>query len=115
MPVPKVPAYGDANRLTQLASGLKREHGTYGAVVQRNDVGRPTGSGQQQAPEAAIPGEHMQSARAIAQAEWVNQFWSNMAQKYPDSPLIEMYAANAARIAGEKAQAFQQATPFFEW
>jgi hypothetical protein len=113
--VPKIPAYGDSKRLQQLSSGLKLEGGTYGSVVQRNPAGRPTGSGQQQAKEPAIPGKHMDGARAIAQAEWVNQFWANMAQKYPDSPLIEMYAANAARIAGEKAQAFQQATPFFEY
>jgi hypothetical protein len=111
-----VPAQGDTARLSQLASGLKRENGTYGAIVQRNEPGRPTGSGKQQAQQApAMPQEHMDGAKAVAQAEWVRQFWAGMAQRYPDSPLIEMYAANADRLANEKHNSYQSSTPFFEW
>jgi len=116
MPVPKVPQQGDAARLTQLASGLKREHGTYGAVVQRNDVGRPTGSGGAQAQDGpAMPAEHMQGARAVAQAVWTAQFWSGMRERYPDDPRIEMYAANAERLANVRQNEFYASTPNYEY
>jgi len=88
-PLPKIPQQGDAQRLAQVASGLKREGGTYGAVVQRNPTGRPQGSTGTPAPRASkqpqvqIPPEHQQLMSELAQAEATRQDWAAMAAQSP--------------------------------
>jgi hypothetical protein len=107
MPLPRVPQRGDAARLQQLASGLKKEHGTYGAVVQRNPVGRPPGeaSATQAAPQApALRQEHKTVFDELAQAEMTRQQWRSVAQQSP-TPWVQAmldiaernYQAAAAR------------------
>jgi hypothetical protein len=111
MPVPKVPQYGDAARLAQLASGLKREHGTYGSVVQRNEPGRPTEQTQGPAPE--IPAEHQGLMAQLAQAEIVRQRWAALAQSSPTPWIMGMRKIaedNYQRIA----QTYYDSTPNFE-
>lgn len=94
MPLPKVPQRGDAARLQQLASGLKMEHGTYGAVVQRNDVGRPTGSGGTPAPRESaqkvppVSAEQQAMFGELARAELARQYWSALAAQSP-TPWIQ--------------------------
>lgn len=115
--LPKVPQRGDSQRLQQLASGLKLEHGTYGATVQRNPVGRPSSGGVAPQGESAVPvpEEHVAAARDVAKSEWANQFWAMMAQRFPNDPVVQMYATNAARIAEQSATTYFSQTPNFEW
>lgn len=107
MPLPRVPQRGDSARLQQLASGLKREHGTYGAVVQRNPVGRPPsgGTAKPAAPQASVlRPEHKVVFDELAQAEAQRQQWNAVYQTSP-TPWVEQmkvmaeknYQAAAAR------------------
>jgi hypothetical protein len=118
MPVPKVPLQGDAARIEQLSSGLKREHGTHGAVVQRNDVGRPSTGQQAQAQPMGkaqmVPPEHQQMFNDVAEAEWVRQFWEAYAARFPGT-LAEMYRAEAEANVRRVAEGVYQKTPNFEW
>lgn len=114
-PVPRVPQRGDAARLQQLASGLKQEHGTYGAVVQRNEPGRPTGSGQAQQPqrEFAVPQEHIAVGDEMAQAIAAVQFWTTWAQRFP-GPEAELALSQAEYDAQRLQEQYFTATPNFE-
>ena len=122
-PLPKIPQQGDAQRLAQVASGLKREGGTYGAVVQRNPTGRPQGStgtpapraSQQQAPKFQVSENHQQSFDRVARMEWTRQFWSGMRQRFPDIEWVQDVAANADKLAADAAEAAFQSTPNFEY
>lgn len=117
MPIPKTPQYGDAARIEQLASGLKREHGTYGAVVQRNDTGRPTGSTGTPAPRGSaqveIPLEHKQLAAQLAISDWSLAQLTALAQTSP-TPWVEGMLAAAQEEREANAAAFYTATPNFE-
>jgi hypothetical protein len=117
MPIPKTPQYGDAARIEQLSSGLKREHGTYGAVVQRNDTGRPTGSTGTPAPrqsaQVEIPVEHQELAKDLAVSDWSRQQLAALAQTSP-TPWVQMMLAAAEEEYAENAATFYQATPNFE-
>lgn len=112
-PVPKVPVWGDSQRIQQLASGLKREGGTYGAVVQRNEPGRPT-TGQANRPAPAqIPPEHQSLAQELAAAEWSRQKWAQIAQTSP-TPWVQGMLAQAEDEYERVAATFYDATPNFE-
>lgn len=117
MPLPKVPQQGDAARIQQLASGLKRENGTYGAVVQRTPAGRPVGTGGTPAPRESqqfqVPPEHQSLAGKLAEAEAARQFWETWAQRYP-GPNAQFYLQQAESDAQEAMEAFYGATPNFE-
>jgi hypothetical protein len=121
-PLPKNPQRGDSQRLQQLASGLKLEGGTHGAVVQRNDPGRPTGSTGIPAPRAsnpqnrneALPDAQKQMYASLAQAEWVKQYWTMMNQRFP-GPRTEYALARAEQLSDELAQNVYKATPNFEF
>lgn len=117
-PVPKTPQYGDAARLEQLATGLKREHGTYGAVVQRNDAGRPTGSTGTPAPRASadlsVPPEHSSLMAEVARAEVVRQQWAAVAASSPTpwvQGMLEVANQNYEKLAAQ----LHGTTPNFEF
>lgn len=117
-PVPKVPQYGDAARLQQLSSGLKREHGTYGAVVQRNEPGRPTGSTGTSAPRQgqgsfSVPPEHQAMGQAVAAAFDAVQFWQAFYEQYP-GPNSQFYLEQAQNDLRQAQEAYYSATPNFE-
>lgn len=105
MPLPKIPQQGDAARLQQLASGLKLEHGTYGAVVQRTPAGRPPGGGVQQAaaPQVSeLRPEHKMVFDELAQAEQSRQQWQALAQQSPTpwvQGMLEIADQNYQRAA----------------
>lgn len=117
MPIPKTPQYGDAARIEQLSSGLKREHGTYGAVVQRNDTGRPTGSTGTPAPRQSgkveVPEEHKALAVDLATSDWSLQQLTALAQTSP-TPYVRAMLAAAQEDFDEAAATFYTATPNFE-
>jgi hypothetical protein len=117
MPVPKTPQYGDAARIEQLSSGLKLEHGTYGALVQRNDTGRPTGSTGTPAPRQSarveIPAEHKALADDLARADWSRQQLAALAQTSP-TPWVQTMLAAAEEEYNNAASSFYTATPNFE-
>jgi hypothetical protein len=116
MPLPKVPAQGDTARLQQLASGLKKENGTYGSLVQRNDVGRPSapsgGLPTQSAPD--VTPEHQQAYDEAAQIEWAREYWTMMAERYP-GPRTAYYLARAEKLAEETMPRTYESTPNFEY
>jgi hypothetical protein len=112
-PVPKVPQYGDAARIEQIASGLKKEHGTYGAVVQRNDPGRPSGAAQPQAQQAQIPPEHIGMMQRLGELEVVRQQWDALARKSPTPWVIGMRTI-AEENYQKLAQQLYAATPNLE-
>jgi len=95
-PLPRNPKQGDAARLQQVASGLKQEHGTHGAVVQRNEPGRPTGSTGTPAPRASQPEqdlirpEHKALADELRDAEQERQRWRAVAQQSPTPWVMTM-------------------------
>jgi hypothetical protein len=62
-----------------------------------------------------MPDDHAQGARKLAQAVWAQKFFEAMAQRFPNDPLVEMYAANSARVASQLTNEFQSSTPFFEF
>ena len=121
-PLPKIPMQGDAQRLAQVASGLKREGGTYGAVVQRNPTGRPTGSTGTPAPRAsqpqsgpvAVAAPTQQAYRDLAQAEVAKQYWAMMAQRFP-GPRTEYYLTRSEKLVDELSKGVYNATPNVEW
>ena len=83
-----VPIQGDAKRLEQLASGVKRSGGTFGPVVQRTPAGRPVGTGGTPAPRESkqqnyVNPEHKPIFDEVARAEWTRQYWERMAQLSP--------------------------------
>ncbi len=117
MPAPKVPVWGDAQRLEQLGSGLKRQGGTYGPVVQRNPAGRPTeGATAEERPTqgAGVTDEVKQLYSASAKAEWVRQYWTMMAQRFPGTA-TEYWAARADLMAKQIHAGTYQATGNFEF
>jgi hypothetical protein len=115
-PLPKVPAQGDTARLQQLASGLKKENGTYGSLVQRNDVGRPSSPSQGRPTQSAqqIPPEHVSLAQDLAKAELVRQQWAVIAAQSP-TPWVEGMLAVAETNYQEVASRFYDATPNLEY
>jgi len=117
MPVPKTPVWGDAARIEQLSSGLKLEHGTYGALVQRNDTGRPTGSTGTPAPrqsaQVEIPAEHKALAADLAVSDWSRQQLAALAQTSP-TPWVQTMLAAAEEEYDDTATRFYTETPNFE-
>jgi len=119
-PLPKIPQQGDAQRLAQVASGLKREGGTYGAVVQRNPTGRPQGSTGTPAPRASkapqqfqVPPEHEALGASLAEAESTRVFWEQWIQKFP-GPNSEYYLEMATAAAEKAKEDYYTGTPNFE-
>ena len=115
MPMPKLPAYGDASKLEQLGSGTKQQNGTYGPMVQKAGPGRPvTGQApkqqQQQAPQ--VDAAAQTSAKDAATAEWVRQYWMMMAQRYPHA-WVQLYAEQADAVAGIVHREHYNNTPNF--
>ena len=112
-----LPQYGDMKRVEQIASGLKRTGGTYGPVVQRNEAGRPAGSGQiPQPPVAArkpVPQQHLDLMSSYAQAASVAQKWRALAQSTPNSPWVQFYATVANEQEAALARALKLQTPDF--
>ena len=120
-PLPQQPQYGDAAKLEQLATGTKQTNGTSGPTIQRTPVGRPEGttgipaprqSGQDQM--SGVTPELKEKYKAIAQAEWVAQFWQMMAQRFP-GPRTEYYAAAAERMKAQAAEGVYNSTANFEF
>jgi hypothetical protein len=119
MAVPQVPQQGDAARLQQLSSGLKKEHGTYGAVVQRTQPGRPAGTTGTPAPrasqaqqDASVDPAHLPVMQQAAQAEASRQFWTQWAQQFP-GPNADYYLQQAEAMAQQAHESLYSATPNF--
>ena len=116
-PLPKLPAYGDAAHLEQLAAGTKQQHGTYGPLVQKNEVGRPsTGQApQQQAQQQPVDVDpaHQGLMKQAAEAEAARVFWTQYAQQYP-GPNSDYYMQQADALAQQAHEALFTATPNFE-
>lgn len=84
MPLPKLPAYGDAAKLEQLATGTKNVNGTSGPLVQRTPAGRPPEGGTQEQPQQSVlRPEHKDVFDALAQAEVTRQQWQQVAAQSP--------------------------------
>ena len=114
MPLPPIPQNGDAGRLEQLSSGLKRQNGTYGPVIQRQPAGRPaTGQAQPQPQTTTVTPDMEMSAREVAIAEWARQYWAQMAAKYP-SAWTQLYQQEADSVAGIIHTGYYNSTPNFE-
>jgi hypothetical protein len=118
-PLPRNPAYGDAAKLEQLGNGLKQEHGTYGSLVQRNPVGRPTGSTGVPAPrpsqqQSVIRPEHAALAKELADAEVQRQQWRAAAQASP-TPWVLAMADLTEREFQAAATKFYNVSPNVEY
>jgi len=121
MPLPPIQQNGDAGRLEQLASGLKRQNGTSGPVLQRNPAGRPQGTGGTPAPRASQPQQQgpvltpdmEMAAREVAIAEWARQYWARLAAQYP-SAWTQLYQQQTDSVAGIVHQDYYNSTPNFE-
>jgi len=114
---PKIPQQGDAARIEQLASGLKKEHGAYGDLVQRTPAGRPEGTTGIPAPrssqEFVVPDEHKSLGDDLADKTAAVQFWELWMQRFP-GPKAEFNLAQAEADRQDAEEAYYSGTPNFE-
>ena len=89
-PLPRNPAQGDAAKLGQLATGLKQEHGTYGATVQKNLVGRSSTGQTKPQQQSVLRPEHKQVFDELAKAEVERQRWAALAAESPTPWVLGM-------------------------
>lgn len=112
-PLPPIQQNGDAGRLEQLSSGLKRQNGTSGPVLQRNPVGRPATGQAQPQQQAEIAPEHQELGVQLAEADWSRRQWTQLAQTSPTPYVLSMKDV-ADREYDRVASEFYQMTPNFE-
>jgi len=109
--------YGDKVKLDTM----KRERGSFGATVQKNPTGRPTGkplvpvtpvvSATETVEQTVIPQEHVELARAYAAKLRVKEYWDQRVALNPDGPFERFYARLSAADAVRSADALKQGTP----
>ena len=118
MPLPQIPQQGDAQKLAQVATGLKRTGGTYGPVVQRNPTGRPPGTTGTPAPrqsqEPQVPPEHLTLIDQLARSEAALQQAQQVASLPGAGEWAQLYLEMAQQARDNAAMALHQGTPNFE-
>jgi len=125
--LPQIPVQGDAKRLAQISSGLKRTGGTYGPVVQRRPTGRPQGTTGtpapretqqvQPAPQPAqpqLPPEHVAYMDELARSAAALQQAQRLATLPGAGSWTRLYLQMAQQAHLKAAVALQQNTPNFE-
>jgi hypothetical protein len=110
--------YGDITKLQKLASGMKRQGGTYGAMVQTGGPGRPPTSGVPTVPKVAqqqpqVPPEHLSAMQDYAQKQALANQWRALTARPDAGPWINFYARVAQNQADLAAQNLKVSTPDF--
>lgn len=112
---PNQPVYGDMQRLTQLASGMKQSNADSVPTL-RTPAGRPAGSTSAPAPAAApigagIPEEHVAIMEQAARALRTANIGKAMAADPLAGPFLRMYAQVAEQEATDRLRDVKALTP----